>query len=613
MQNLNTNLAEDLVGKLSKKLPLIGLVILGFLPAFFMAFSIIRYGVNFPFSDQWPLAVMFEKIYANNLTISDLFAQFHESRKFFPRLIFIGLAQLTNWDVRYEMLFIFFLTCLISINIYWLSKITLKTSCLQLVLLFILANLFVFSPAQYENWLWGIQIVVYIPILCLTSCILISHSKSSANIKLILTILLTTIATYSYANGMLNWLLVLPVLLVGITKPVQALSNQFHPAQYKKFILIWLIAFLVNIIPYFYQYEKPNDHPSFISGILQPINSLHYFLVFTGSPLAFGNLTVATIIGFIVIVLWGLIVFKLSQIIFKNISQPAISQVIGWLVIGLYGIISGLITSLGRVGFGVSQALAPRYTAFSIYIIISLIYLVAIYLVKVNSEGNLSRKKYLTKLTIITYFFIGMFFILEWQTYIFAMNRMADRRDILLQSKACLLMVNVVPNNSCLVTKRELESFKNTANILDKMGYLQPGLVNSKEIADIAENLQPKLLYGAFDQLKKIDDRTYSVTGWAILPHRKEPADGIILTYEGMKETDEGEGIIFQLINQRIPRQEIAEKFANKAYNQAGWQHSFDQSQLPSGQWKISAWAFDTETGKAYLLDNSYLININNS
>ncbi|MGL6284392.1 MAG: hypothetical protein ACRC2J_18455, partial [Microcoleaceae cyanobacterium] len=111
MQDSN-NLAEGFVAKLSKKLPLIGLAILGFLPAFFMAFSILKYSVNFPFSDQWPLAVMFEKIYANNLTISDLFAQFHESRKFFPRLIFIGLARLTNWDVRYEMLFIFFLTCL---------------------------------------------------------------------------------------------------------------------------------------------------------------------------------------------------------------------------------------------------------------------------------------------------------------------------------------------------------------------------------------------------------------------------------------------------------------------------------------------------------------------
>jgi hypothetical protein len=610
MQNSN-NLAEGFVANSSKKLPLIGLAILGFLPAFFMAFSILKYSVNFPFSDQWPLAVMFEKIYANTFTISDLFAQFHESRKFFPRLIFIGLARLTNWDVRYEMLFIFFLTCLISINIYWLSKITLKISCKQLILLFIIANLLIFSPAQYENWLWGIQIVVYLPILCLTSCILISHSKLSANIKLILTILLTTVATYSYANGMLNWLLVLPVLLVGITKPGQALTDQFHPAQYKKFILIWLIAFLFNIIFYFYQYTKPDDHPSFISGITQPINSLHYFLVFTGSSLAFGNLIVATIVGFIVTVAWLFIVFKLTRIILKKVSQPAISQVIGWLVIGLYGIISGLVTSLGRVGFGVSQALAPRYTAFSIYIIISLIYLVAIYLSKVNYEASLARKKYFNKQTIIGYFLLGIFCILQIQTYIFAMNRMADRRDILLQSKACLLMVNVVPKNSCLVTKRELEPFKNTANILDQMGYLQPGLVNTREIADIAENLQPNLMYGAFDQLEKIDAQNYRVTGWAILPHRQETADGIILTYEGVAENDEGEGMIFQLINQRIPRQEIAEKFGETAYNRAGWQHSFDRSQLPPGQWKINAWAFDTDTGKAYLLDNSYVINNN--
>ena len=55
----------------------------------------------------------------------------------------------------------------------------------------------------------------------------------------------------------------------------------------------------------------------------------------------------------------------------------------------------------------------------------------------------------------------------------------------------------------------------------------------------------------------------------------------------------------------------MREKFSQTAYNRAGWQHSFERSQLPSGQWKINAWAFDTDTGKAYLLDNSYVINNN--
>ncbi|MDJ0553834.1 MAG: hypothetical protein QNJ68_05220 [Microcoleaceae cyanobacterium MO_207.B10] len=562
-----------------------------------MGICILKYSVNFPFSDQWPLAVMFEKIYAGNLSFADLFSQFHESRKFFPRLIFIGLAYLTNWDVRYEMLIIFLLTCIVSLNIYWLNNLTVRASLITQLFLLAISNLLIFSPSQYENWLWGIQIVVYIPIACLTGCLVVAHKKQSFRTKFVICFCLCTISTFSYANGMLTWILVFPVLAILASGKWQEIFTK------NLWIIIGgILGLVVNIIIYFYDYQKPDKHPSFISAITHPVDTVHYFLAFLGAPLAFENLTVATIVGGLVFGLWVFLSWRFLRLVKTDFLF--LHRFIGWLIIGIYGIISGAVTAAGRVGFGVGQSLAPRYTAFSLYLIVSLVYLLAIFW-QLVSQNN-TRKKLIRYSALLL---ISVFLVLHINTTINALERMSDRRVILLQSKACLLMINVIPQDECLVMKRSPEPLRQTAEILNKLGFLQPGLVKSKNIQDIAGETKPDLVYGYFDTINKTDNQTYVANGWAILPKRGEVADGVILTYENA----DGESTIFKLINQRMPRPSVREYFNNFNYLYSGWQKSFSIEEIPQGTVKLKAWAFDTETGKAFLLKKNQIIqNISN-
>ena len=573
-----------------KKNPILCLI---FLPVLLMGICILKYSVNFPFSDQWPLAIMFEKIYSNNLSLSDLFSQFHESRKFFPRLIFIGLAYLTNWDVRYEMLVIFLLTCIISLNIYCLSRLTLRSNFITVLFLLAISNLLIFSPAQYENWLWGIQVVVYIPIACLTGCLVIAKKKLSLRTKLIICFCLCTVSTFSYANGMLTWLLVFPALTI-------LASGKWQEIFTKNIWIIvsGLLGFITNAVVYFYDYQKPDKHPSFLSAISHPVDTFHYFLAFLGAPLALENLTVATIVGALVFSLWIFLCWQIFRLVKTDFIL--LHRLIVWLIIGVYAIISGAVTALGRVGFGVGQALAPRYTAFSLYLMVSLIYLLAIFCL-VASQNN-TRKKLIKYNSLLL---ITIFLVLHINTIINAIDRMSDRRVILLQSKACLLMINVIQKDECLVMKRSPEPLINTANILDKLGFLQPGLVKSKNIEKIAEKPKSELIYGYFDTVNQIDDQTYIANGWAILPERGEVADGVILTYENAK----GEAIIFKLINQKTPRPSVREYFNNSTYLYSGWQKSFSAQEIPQGKVKLKAWAFNTENGKAFLLNKTQIIN----
>ncbi|WP_124146132.1 MULTISPECIES: hypothetical protein [Okeania] len=67
-------------------------------------------------------------------------------------------------------------------------------------------------------------------------------------------------------------------------------------------------------------------------------------------------------------------------------------------------------------------------------------------------------------------------------------------------------MINVIHNNECLVMKRSPETLRKTANILDKLGFLQCGLLKSKNIQDIVQQPKYDLVYGYFNTANKIDN-----------------------------------------------------------------------------------------------------------
>ena len=64
-----------------------------------------------------------------------------------------------------------------------------------------------------------------------------------------------------------------------------------------------------------------------------------------------------------------------------------------------------------------------------------------------------------------------------------------------------------------------------------------------------------------------------------------------------------------QLINQKIPRPSVRKYFNNSTYLYSGWQKSFSAQEIPQGKVKLKAWAFNTENGKAFLLNKTQIIN----
>lgn len=569
------------------------LFILSILPAVWIGSLILQYGVNSPFLDDWVSASYIYRYFTDvNITFNELIAQHNESRPLFPRFIFIGLASLIKGDKRYEMLVILAIVCITSFNCFRLSILTIEGSLIKRVIILIILNILVFSPTQYENWLWGVQILVVMPMLCITTAILVSYSSIRPITKVIICICLATISTFSYANGIEAWI-VIP-LVIGF--------NNWSDFKQKKWLFIgWISGFVFNVSLYFYNYHKPPQHPDILKNV-NPIDLAHYFFCFLGSAFAFTKLTTAAIVGIVLVITFIAVCAYLLS--FRK-DYSLWYRAIGWLSIALYALISALITSFGRVGFGVGQAMAARYTTFSLYLPIALIPLVVIIIEHSRKQEHLL--KYRRILTGSSLILLTILLCLHTTSANIAVKMMVDWRAERLQGKACLMFINVLNEEKCINEKVFFDAavVKKLGNKINSIGFLNPPLITANKIQDmqwVIEGNTPA--YGWIDNLKKVNNNEYMASGWAVLPQRHERADAVILTYKNSQNEDK----IFALSDTIVNRQDVVEFTNKKEYASSGWKKIFSVNRLPKGKIEIEAWGFDTDTSKAYKLNGSHII-----
>ena len=551
-------------------------------PALILGCLVWKYSVNVPYMDEWDTPGLI-LAHQDHLTWHLWIGQHNESRKLFPRLLLFPLAKLTNWNIKAEMLVTYLLACLVSFNIYSLSKITLKGSNLTRLVCFFLANMLIFSPMQSDNWLWGLQLITFVPIACITTSLLVIFARTSLITKFIVSAILATVATFSYANGILCWLIILPALMFAINK---------NKTNRQWVIGGWLLLFTLNTAIYFHDYHKPPSTPSFTEALFHPIKSVAYFFSFLGSPLGMQDLVSGQIIGLITVITFGFACYHL--LVIKE-NRQLIDRFLPWLLIGSYTLISGAITTAGRVGFGIEQSLAHRYITFSTYLMVALIYLLAII------GNHFSQKNLLSKAIIpLT---IG-FLVIYPANFARGVDSMAQLHQEQLYGKACLMFVNFFTNEDCLKNiYPDVNHVQTRAKEIDKLGFLQPSLATNPNLQNLTlQDSLGSINYGHFDLLSINNNGNYVASGWAILPDENRTADAVILAYQ----TSEGADIAFAITGVEEEREDIAKVLNQSRYIESGWNKSFSAKIIPQDAVGISAWAFDSSIGKAYKLNNTH-------
>jgi hypothetical protein len=320
--------------------PLVGLIVL-----------LAKYAVNVPFWDQWELVPLISNMQHGALTFAQLFAQHNEHRIFFPRIIMLTLAALTHWNTLFEVAINVVLAigtfCLMA-HIAWRSL----TSTTARVVAVVGISVMLFSPSQYENWLWGWQIQWFLNVLGLTAAVwALGVWRAKMPVRFTVAAIAATVATFSLASGFLVWFVCIPLLL----------RKQVRP-----WLWVWLALGVAATAAYYIGYQQPADSSGlyFVSHIPQFVA---YLLTYLSLPIAFQMKTALLIGGVYVIAALTLVV-----IAWRRYGQKWLLPLLPWLCIALYGMFGALTTAISRVGFGVDQAYSSRYDTISCLIAIAL-------------------------------------------------------------------------------------------------------------------------------------------------------------------------------------------------------------------------------------------------
>jgi hypothetical protein len=557
---------------------------LPFAPAVLLAVLLPQYWVDVPQYDEWDLVTLFEHLSQGSLTLGLLFKQVNEYRQFFPNVIFVALGKITHWDLRYEMIVVFVAVCLISINVRRLAALTAEASAIQFAVLFFVANLIIFSLTQYENWWQAQQLVYYLPILCVTTCVVVGRSRLNTLAKFAICGALSFVSMFSSANGVVCWIVVLPFLVFTERATSRRLVIWLSAA--------WLVATGLSVALYLDGYHKPWWTPSPSTALYHPWRAFIYFLGFIGGPLGLERPRLSLVAGTLMMI--GFVAVCLYLFRHRD-DRVLIERAAGWLVIGGYSLVTGVLTTIGRVGLPTGPSQVPRYVGFSVYFLLALLFLA--YIIGQDMQRR-SGRAYRLAPNPLTFATILVLILYQPFWYALSFRQMDAWQTRLLQAKASILLINQLPDTRLTkILYPNVQFLVEKANALDQLSLLRPSLIKTKHLNELrGSDAGPD---GDLVRLERTAEG-FTASGSCTLSETRVP-DAVILAYD----TGNKDPIAFAMTHPVKRPASIMQGVAKTG----SWTVRFSREQLPQSPVTITAWAFDATTGQAFRLSGDKQIN----
>ncbi|MCE5266263.1 MAG: hypothetical protein LLG00_00050 [Planctomycetaceae bacterium] len=343
---------------------LFAIVLIGF--AYVYAF-----GVDVPWYDEWIVPILMQEHARGGVTLDFLWQQHNEHRIFFPSLLFLGIALLTNGSIFADMYVSQGLLCL-SLAILF-AACRRQASLRRALWTTIPIALLLFSLRQWENMLWGFQLTFIMVVCCalLTFFCLSRLCEDRWRLGFAAAAIAATIAIYSSLQGIFVW-------PVGVAQLVVApLNNRRKTAL----LTAWSAIGIAEWALYFHHWHTVSIHPTFQF-------SARYFLTMVGSALCYAP-QLALAAG---ILLATLTAMTLAVVGYKRQWQEQSF----WLALIAFAILVLAAITLGRTGCGLDRAMNSRYTLYSLLLIIGIYGIGA--LQKRSEPRGISR--YLARITL---------------------------------------------------------------------------------------------------------------------------------------------------------------------------------------------------------------------
>ena len=366
------------LNKLEKiRVPEILSVVLTLVPLAYLIYMAIAHRVNVPSYDEWYYIPMFEKMFLGTLTFSDLWAPVNEHRLLIPKLLMLLSVRFTHWNLYYLLA----LSIIVGVGIFlilirFLYREKKTFSHRYSIYILPLMSLLLFSLVQYENWLWGVQTLIFINELSvLVGFYYLTKGKVTYS-TLTLASFAGFFASMSHLAGLLFWPLGFLILIF---------NQKIEWFEKKKFALAWLLLsillFIVYFVDYFFALQEASSFPAITFQRL--IEMLRLAMAILGSPLELSNKSLSSLFGFAGLVVFGILFFAAYKV------RRFTSFLLFLLAMALYGITSSLMTAIGRISYE-PPFVASRYSSFPVLFWVSFVILIfSLFTVKIDRASFL--------------------------------------------------------------------------------------------------------------------------------------------------------------------------------------------------------------------------------
>jgi hypothetical protein len=519
--------------------------LLAFAPALVLWVLIRQFAVDMPYWDDWERGVLLEKWYGGTLTFKDLNAPHIDHRMLFPRLLILLLNELSGGNLRWEMMTSFVFGLLAAVGLWALARQTVFADKMNWSALFLI-NLLVFSPMQWDNWVWGIQLAFMLPMTCLIWSLVFALKPWIWWQRLAICLPLAVVATHSFGHGFAVWPAVFCLAL---------LRRDFAAtrAQRMAFLSFWLAAGAAVISCYLLVDFQNTSHPSHSYGQAigaAPPSVEHarvtlskgtylwdYLSVLAGNSIArlhlVDPLKLAEAVGsglitlFLIAVTWAL-----GEGWRKKTTWD---QALPWMALGFSSLLGMTAVAMGRANvIGLSRATCARYNSISLYLIVALLVLAILWWqnsTRIKRWPPLTRARLSTGvLALVT----GYLFTL-WN---YGGQMMSLCHDARWQAKASLHFINFFEPEPLSRLDGSLSFLREMANTLNDRNLLSPPLATDLALDQFKAFDAPRSRGQAqLEHVTTAKDGGIQLQGYARIGNR--PADAILFTWETASQPPE--------------------------------------------------------------------------
>jgi hypothetical protein len=309
------------------------------------AWTVVRTYSPTPFWDQWANIMDWQDVLKHGLTFDYLFSQHNEHRIFFPRLVF--LADLKWFEGRDILnLAAIGLVQVLGAALF-LHMAGLRRARPLAIMAAAVATALLFSLVQSENLTWGFQ-EQFVEVFAAGSWAIYLFMLAAENpdkprwLALAGAMGLLLVAAFSLSNGFFAGV---AMVLVGVIT-----------GRDRKLIAIAVATTVLLALIYMHGYHSVAGHSPPSLALQHPGRYLFYIVGYLGNPWALGSFDRALDAGFVGV---AATLAMAAMVAAGKVRDSARSAMFG---VVLFIGITAAVTALGRLSFGLEQALSSRYT-----------------------------------------------------------------------------------------------------------------------------------------------------------------------------------------------------------------------------------------------------------